>query len=260
MHPSELPFLRESDYLLLNVGVDQYVPLVVRRQQAAELVYDPVAQGALVGPQVQNGGTPSASQASYYQAQVQLGLSQTLTAIAGVVDIFQLLDAMEVYQVFFGISPRQQRVWVQQPVGSFVTQLDQNIVPSLQYEDVVQMDGFQSPIGSPSPFSEFYSLKSLSVTFTFANPAPWPVNPRLDFYVNRLYVEGVTDPVTVQRLLRRQVPARYVSMGSPKTNMPWPANNYNGLQPLPSDAGDASLADLVKLLKASGYIAAPRAS
>jgi hypothetical protein len=255
MQPSDLPYLRESDYVLLNVGVDQYVPLVVRRQQLAELVYDPVAQGTLAGPQVPPGGSPSASQSANYVAQLQLGLSAAVTSINGVFDIFQLLDDLEVYQVFFGIAPRQHRVWVQQPLGSFVTGLDQNIVPSASYEDVLQVDGFQSPYGSPSPLSEFFSLKGLSVSFALANPAPWPVNPRLDFYMNRLYVQPVGDPAIVQRLMKRSIPARYVSMGLPKTNMPWPASNYNKAQPLPSALGDASLAQIVAFLKKAGYIA-----
>ncbi len=255
MDRSDLPILHESDYLLLNVGVDQYVPFVVRRQSLNELVYDPVLQGAIAGPQVGPGATPGSGQAASYLAQVQLGLSQSATSIAGVVDIFGMLDTLEMDQVFFGIAPRPHRIWVQQPSGAFVQGLEQNIVPASAYTDVLDVDGFDSPYGRPSPASEFFALNSLSVTFALANPQPWPVTPRIDFLINRLYVQPVADPVVVQRLLKRSIPAHYFSMGNPKVNMPWPSRGYNGALPLPSAGGDMALPSLVALLKKQGYIA-----
>ncbi len=251
---SDLPLLRESDYLLLNIGVDQYVPFVVRRQSLNSLVYDPVRQGTLAGPQVPPGGTPSGSESANYVSNLQFGLSNTETSIAGVVDIFGMLDPLEIDQVFFGIAPRPHRMWVQQPFGAFVQGLEQNIVPAASYIDVLDVDGYESPYGDPSERSEFFSLSSLSVSFALANPQPWNVAPTIEFLINRLYVQPVNDPTTVQRLLKRAIPAHYFSMGNPKVNMPWPAPQYNNARPLPSSAADLSLADLTTLLKKQGYI------
>jgi|GEM_PF-1327343 hypothetical protein len=230
--------LQESDYVVLNTGTDEYVPLVVRRQSLNPLVYDPVLQGALAGPMVQVGEVPGAGQAPGYIQNLQLPLLNTVTSIAGVTNIFTLLDELELYQVFWGVAPRQMRVWLQQPGGSFVAALDQNIVPSQTYPDVGFLDGFDSPYKSPSRYSEFFSLNSILISFVLANPGPWPVNPRFYFLVNRLYVDPVTDPAIVQRLLKRTMPARYVSLGAPNVNLPWPSNNYGKIQPLGAEAGD----------------------
>lgn len=253
MSLSDLPILRESDYLLLNVGVDQFVPFVVRRQALNELIYDPVLQGAIAGPQVGPGVTPGVGQAASYLAQIQLGLSNSVTSIAGVFDIFGMLDPLEMYQVFFSVAPRPHRVWVQQPVGAFIQGLEQNIVPSTTYADILGIDGESSPYGRPSPASEFFSLSSLSVTFALENPQPWPVNPRLDFLINRIYVQPVNDPALVQRLLKRAVPAHYFSMGNPKVNLPYSSTAYNGAKPLPSGAGDLPTDKLKVLLAKQGY-------
>ncbi|MGI0067034.1 MAG: hypothetical protein ACREB9_01200 [Thermoplasmata archaeon] len=253
MDTEHLPVLHESDYLLLNVGVDQYVPFVVRRQALNEVVYDPVLQGALAGPQVPPGATPSAGQAANYVAQVQFGLLASETSITGVFDIFGALDTLEMDQVFFGISPRPHRAWVQQPTGTFVQGLEQNIVPSATYADVIDTDGFASPFGRPGAASEFFSLSTLSVTFALANPQPWPASPRFDFLINRLYVQPVNDPLTVQRLLKRAIPAHYFSMGNPKVNLPYAPQQYGGAKPLSSGAANLSTGSLVTLLARSGY-------
>jgi len=264
--------LQESDYLVLNTGLDEYVPLVVRRQALNPLVYDPVKQGAIAGPMVQVGGTPGGGQAAGYIQNVQFGLSTSVTSISGVTNIMTLLDGLEIYQVFWGVAPRQMRVWLMEPGGQFVSSLDQNIVPSQSYPDVGYLDGYLSPYLAPSRFSEFFSLNSVLVSFTLENPGPWPVNPRFYFLVNRLYVEPVDDPAIVQRLLKRTMPARYASMGLPTANIPWPTYNYDGIRPLSSTVGElppiggakaapakgAAPVSVEQALIASGYLAPPK--
>lgn len=263
--------LQESDYLVLNTGVDEYVPLVVRRQTLNPLVYNPVAQGALAGPMVPIGVVPSLGQAPGYIQNLQLPLSLAATSVAGVTNIFTLLDTLEVYQVFWSVAPRQMRVWLQQPGGAFVGALDQNIVPSQTYPDVGFLDGFDSPYKAPSRYSEFYSLNSILVSFVLENPGPWPVNPRFRFLVNRLYVEPVSDPAIVQRLLKRTMPARYASLGAPNVSLPWPSNNYEGIQTLPVEVAElppvgadrsktkrgAQPASVEQALISAGYLSAP---
>lgn len=250
--------LRENDYLMVNAGVDMFYPFEVRRQVTAELVYDPVKQAVLAGPMVAPGATPSASQAAAYLQQVQFALSSSVTTINGVTDIFALLDDFEMYQVFYGVAPRQLRTWVQQPNGATVAVLDQNIIPSSSYTDVGYIDGFLSPYEAPSKRSEFLTFKALSVSWNLANSGPWNINPRFYFYINRCYVAPVADASIVQRMLKRTMPCHYVSMGTPKVNQPFPKANYGGISPLKRAYGDLALGDLANKLNSSLYTEAAK--
>jgi len=229
--------LTVDDLMLLQVGVNQYVPLVVRRARASQLVYDPVLQSALVGPQVAVNMTPSASQSSAFQDNVQFGLNATVTSISNVNDIFWNLSPLEIYQVFVGVAPRQERFWIKQPYNQFETGLEQSITPSSTYPDVGFFDGFRSPYTRPHYSTETIILVSVSINFTLFNAAPWVVSPRFNFFINRCYVEPVTDPAVVKALLNHSIHARYITMGSPTLGIPWPKSQYDGVDPLPVAVG-----------------------
>ena len=160
-----------DDLLLLNIAPNQFVPLVVRRARASQLVYDPVLQAAITNPQAGT-ATVAASQSAIFQDNVQFGLSPTNSGISNVNDIFWNLAPLEIYQFFVGVAPRTHRLWIKQPQGAFQTGLEQSITPSATYPDVGFIDGFRSPYQRPSKDTETIVLRSVSVNFTLANMAP----------------------------------------------------------------------------------------
>lgn len=265
IHDFEDRLLGVDDLLLLNIGPDQFVPFVVRRAKGNELLYDPVLQVAIAGPQVPSGATASASQAATFVDNVQFGLSPTVTSISNVNDIFWNLAPYEIYQVFVGVAPRYERVWIKQPYGNFQTGLEQAITPTSTYPDVGFFDGFRSPYGRPSRTTETFILVSTSVNFTLYNAAPWIVSPRFAFFINRLFVQPVRDPAVVKALLNRSIHARYYSMGNPLNGIPWPKSYYGDIDPLPGIVGSyptkvplstpSNIKTVERAMAAAGYLA-----
>jgi len=246
--------LQKDDYFVTNFGDSAgSVPFVVRRATVFPLPYDPVKQGVLGGQMVQAGGTPSGSQVAAFLDNQLFALSSTVTSIAGVTDIFQIQQNYEVLQVWFGVAPRQLRVWAKQPYGQFVGVLDNNVNPSSTYPDVGFIHGFDSPFSRPNKETELTIFRNLSVNWALYNPGPWPINPRFLFVINRMFVRPVTDPQLALALLQRRLPAHHTSVGNPQNSVPFDSDSYGKVKPIPKEVLDLSVADAVPKLAKLGY-------
>ncbi len=253
-----LGFLREGDYFVPGFGVNDrgqplVVPFQVSRTQVFDFVYDPVAQGSLGGVLAPAGASPGTGQVAAFQDNIILGLSASLTKLNGVTDIFNILLNGEVYEIVYGIAPSIARVYLKQPYNVPVTSMDQNIVPSANIPDVGYTDGFPdgSPFVHPSPATRWYAFANISANFSFYNPAPYPVNPRLNFVVNRMRVRVVKDLPTLKGLLTKSIPARWKTIGNPFINTGFSKLQYENVNPIPPSMVTAS--DAATLLAKEGY-------
>jgi hypothetical protein len=227
--------LRKDDYLVISLGDSVgSVPFVVRRATAFPLVYDPVKQGVFSGMMAPVGAAPSGSQVASFVDNVLLALSSAVTSIAGVTDVFQLLKQYEILQAWFGVAPRQLRVWAKQPYGQFVGVMDGSMNPSSTYPDVGFVHGYDSPFGRPAKETELTILRNTSVNWAFQNPGPWPINPRLWFFINRMFVEPVKDPALALSLVSRRIPAHHTSIGNPENTVTFDSPSYGQIKPIPT--------------------------
>ncbi|MGB9815484.1 MAG: hypothetical protein ACPLVI_06000 [Thermoplasmata archaeon] len=210
--------LKENQYLVISTGPGTYYGFKVIRKQDLILTYNFATETANniisvaannIWPMVPYGTTsiPTGYQ-SYY---VELN-KMPLAKIQNIADVFKIENINQIYQVFMGISPSYLRVGLRLNTAS-VTTLSQSIAPSQSFIDLFDIDGFTSPYNEPSPESEFYVLKPLTVGFTLMNPVTIPINPRLQFFINRLMVEPIPQNLHAP-ILNNAVPAKKVSLGS----------------------------------------------
>ena len=256
--------LRENDLVLFNFGPKSWVPMQVKRRALTSLIYDPVLQGTLSGVLAPAGATPGTGQVSAFQQNLLFGLSSTITSINGVPDVFKTAFDYEILEAYVGIAPSWCRVWIQQPggTGTFVTPLDNNVTPSSSYPDVGFFDGYAdgSPFKYPTERSGFYVFGSYSASFSLYNPHTIPINPRLNFLLNRVFMAPVTDPKMMVRMFQHSVPVRSISVGLPDTQQNFNGKLYGNIAPIPealpfqalsSDTPVATAAQ--KALKQAGY-------
>jgi hypothetical protein len=219
--------LKENQYLVISTGPGIYYGFKVIRRQDLILTYNFATEAANIitpmtsygntglvaanniGPMVPYGTTavPTGYQ-SYYVELNKLPLAK----IQNIADVFKIEDINQIYQVFMGISPSYLRVGLRLNTTS-ITTLNQSIAPSQSFVDLFDIDGFTSPYDEPSPESEFYVLKPLTIGFTLMNPVTIPINPRLQFFINRLMVEPIPQNLHAP-ILNNAVPAKKVSLGS----------------------------------------------
>lgn len=235
--------LVKDDYLVASFGdATGSVPYRLLRATPFSLVYDPVKQGVLSG---------SLGATTFLDNQ-QFALSASVTNLSGVTDIFQVQADGEILQLWFGVAPRQLRVWAKQPYGQFVGVMDNNMNPQASFPDLGYVHGFDSPFDRPAPRTEMTVFKNIGVNWALYNPGPWPINPRFYFFVNRMFVQVVKDPKVAVALLNHQVPAHHVSIGNPQNTVTYTASSYEGVKPIPSsllqkERGPGLLAALAKL-------------
>jgi hypothetical protein len=247
--------LRKDEYHVVSYGDDTgSVAYRVRRATFFPLVYDPVKQGTLAGPMAPAGSAPTGTQVANFLDNQLLGLSSTVTSIAQVTDIFLFVKPYEMLQVWFGVAPRHLRVWPKQPYGQFVAVMDPNINPSASYPDVGFVHGFDSPFQRPSKATELTIPKNMSVNWALYNPGPWPINPRFNFFINRMFVEPVDDPQLALSLLTRRIPAHYTSVGNPENSVAYDSTAYGDVKPVTAaELQSKTQAEIIKLLRDKGY-------
>ncbi len=254
----QLTPLITGDFLVLSFGNTGVVPYHIVSSEQFELAYDPVAQGVLAGPMVGQGATAASGQAAPFVDNLLFALSSSVTSINGVTDVFNPQEDFEILQLWFGIAPRHIRIWPKQPYNTFSSVMDNNIIPSSTYYDVGYVDGYDSPYNMPAPITEQFTLKNLSLNWTICNPlngsaaAPMTWNPRLNFYVNRMLVEPVTQAPVVKSLLLGTRGAKRATIGNPITATPYDETSYGGAKPIPFDL--ALRSDFETLLKDAGYV------
>ena len=96
------------------------------------------------------------------------------------------------------------------------------------------------------------------------------MSPRFNFYINRCFVQPVSDPAVVKAMLNHQIHARYVTMGSPTSGITWPKQDYSGIDPLPVEVGSyptvvppdtpSNKLSVARAMAVAGYMGADQAN
>ncbi len=202
--------LKENQYLVISTGPGTYYGFKVTRKQNLVLTYNFATETTNnTGPMVPYGST--AVPTGYQNYYVELN-KLPLAKIQNITDVFKIEDTNQIYQVFMGIAPSYLKVGMRLNTTS-ITSLSQSIAPSQSFLDLFTIDGYASPYDEPSPESEFYVLKPLTIGLTLMNPVTVPINPRLQFFINRLMVEPIPQNLHAP-ILNNSIPAKKVSLGS----------------------------------------------
>lgn len=192
--------IRENDLLLMGINKGTtYIPLRVMARIEVPYLYDAVAEG-----QIPNGVPPSTSTNGITNNAVQTALQLSSSNLPGkpfdVFDISKYPDLL--YQMFYGISPPQLRVFLQQPFRT-----DQGSLPIIAYTPAYSQegykDGFISPFYRPSRKTQVFVLPGLSIALGYVNITPQTVYPQLLFWINALSVAVVTDVDLVYEMVNK---------------------------------------------------------
>lgn len=202
--------LKENHYLVISTGQDKYYGFKVARKQEMILTYNFATETQNnQGPMVPYGSTSVPPGYQNYYVEIN---KLPLTKIQNIYDLFKIDKTNVIYQVFFGIAPSYLRVGMRLNTTSIVS-LEQSISPTTSFIDLFTIDGFTSPYDQPAPDSEFYAIQPLTIGMTLMNPVTIPVNPRLQFFINRMVVEPI--PKNIQNaIMTNAIPTRKVSLGN----------------------------------------------
>ncbi len=205
---TELPILKENYIVAFQTG-SGLLPYKVIKKEVIPFIYDVLEE---------NGNLPPLSPVTQNITGLSpfiLDLSTLqLTSIQNVQDMFNLTRQNEVLQVFTGIQPSYVRFVYKQPITTKMMALDNNITVSSSFYQQ-GYDGFISPFNSPSPDTEIFVVPGLSFSMLLINTVTVPVQPTVNFIINRMQVEKITDPKTIQDIQSGRIPAKIVSLGLP---------------------------------------------
>jgi len=205
--------LRSNDYVVLNLGYGANEKVIltgfkVMRTNFFTMAYNFIEQGAISSDLAPN-GMSNVNFTPYYTEIVKLPLSK----IQNVTDMFLLDKQNEMLQVFYGISPSYLRVIPRQPDTMNEFYMDQQITPSSNFISL-GIDGFMSPFDSPAQITETFILAGLSVGITLENPVTIPINPTLNFWINRMLVEPITDSATIMNIIKGKIKGHIATVSS----------------------------------------------
>jgi len=202
--------LKEGHYLVISPAKDVYYGFKVVRKQELILNYNLATETTNnTGPMVPYGWTSIPSGYQNYYVEIN---KLPLAKIQNVTDLFKIENDNEIWQVFMGIAPSYVKVGLRINTAS-ATAISNSIAPSQSFLDLFAVDGFTSPFDEPAPESEFYAMMPLTIGLTLMNPVTVPINPRLQFFINRMIVDPI--PPNVQNaIMSGSVPAKKVSIGN----------------------------------------------
>jgi len=207
---TELPILKENYIVAFQTGAG-LLPYKVVKKEIIPFVYDIMEE---------NGNLPPLSPVT----QTITGFSPfflefntlQLTSIQNVQDMFSLTRTnstqSEVLQVFTGIQPSYVRFIYKQPTTEKLMNMDQNINLSQSFYQQ-GYDGFISPFNDPSPDTEIFVVPGLSFSMILVNTVSVPVNPVINFIINRMQVTPIIDSKTISDIQSGRIPAKIVSLG-----------------------------------------------
>lgn len=159
--------------------------------------------------------------------------SDTLAAT----NILEVKDETHIYQTFWGITPSATRVFTAYPRETEINQLDVGLhLPT--YTIFGFLDGFESPIDSPSPRSMLFLPIGPKIAFAFYNPTNNKIKPLMRWIVNRLKVKVIRDADLIMKILERRREATLATIGGINGWTPGEAKykDWWGVQPIPLDA------------------------
>ncbi len=207
---NELPILKENYIVAFETGNGFYAYKVIKKE-VIPFIYDVLSENSSTNsplPPLSPVGTNVTGLSPFY---LDLNTLQ-LTSIQNVQDMFNLTRSDEVLQVFTGIQPSYVRFIYKQPTNVKLMDMDNNIASSTSFYQQ-GYDGFISPFNNPSPDTEIFVVPGLSFSMVLINTVSIPVNPIINFIINRMRVEKIKDPKILADIKAGKIPAKIVSLG-----------------------------------------------
>jgi len=232
------PVLLKENYLLFLIFPNGFVPLRVLKRELVFYQYDPVKEGMIteVPASTSSDGITNLG----YVTPKRPGSNKIG---AQPINVLRVTRNERLYQLFFGIDPPQLRVFVAMPPERAQKHID-IIEWSDAYPSAGWIDGFTSPIDSPSPLSEVIIPPNLDIAFGFANPLPYKVHPLMMFVINRLMVGVVRDVETIVSVLEGRKPAALKTVGG-LAEFTYSVKDVYGISPIPLDATRSQIAQIL---------------
>lgn len=242
--------LKENQFVVLNFGSDQFIPLKVYYRQTVAMDYFPTQFTNNFYSLVPFGGTAVAGKTSSYFVKAALQLKN----VANITNIFNMVEPdyplTELLQVRIGIAPSPLRIFSYYPSDKALDNISDNMSWSTLSGllNFGYLDGFNSPIDNPSEGSEHFFIPKIEPVFGFLNPTAVQITPLLRFYMNQLTVYPVNDQNMVKKIFDRVVPSKIVSLGALQTGLKipqqiFPTRNGHYVKPLSLDASVQDIAN-----------------
>jgi len=203
---TELPILKENYIVAFQTGTG-LLPYKVVKKEIIPFVYDIMTENGNLLPLSPVTQTISGFSPFFYEFN-----TLQLTSIQNVQDMFSLTRTNEVLQVFTGIQPSYVRFIYKQPTTEKLMNMDQNINLSQSFYQQ-GYDGFISPFNDPSPDTEIFVVPGLSFSMVLVNTVSVPVEPIINFIINRMQVTPIIDSKTISDIQSGRIPAKIVSLG-----------------------------------------------
>jgi len=207
---TELPILKENYIVAFQTGAG-LLPYKVVKKEIIPFVYDIMSENGNLPPLSPVTQTITGFSPFFYEFN-----TLQLTSIQNVQDMFSLTRTnstqSEVLQVFTGIQPSYVRFIYKQPTTEKLMNMDQNINLSQSFYQQ-GYDGFISPFNDPSPDTEIFVVPGLSFSMVLVNTVSVPVNPVINFIINRMQVTPIIDSKTINDIQSGRIPAKIVSLG-----------------------------------------------
>ena len=125
------------------------------------------------------------------------------------------LSTNRLYQCVFGIKTAAY-VYLNLPLNTRLWGTDKKPIATSTLREVGFRDHEESPFDHPSFITEFFLMKNGSFdypAFHAYNPTERSLRPELNILLNKMVIEKVVDPVTLEKLERRLIPYRPVTLG-----------------------------------------------
>ncbi|MEM4154979.1 MAG: hypothetical protein QXW52_09210 [Candidatus Caldarchaeum sp.] len=190
LRPNDIAFLSFSDGL---------IPVRVLQQEFFNYLYDPIAEGQLVGSLPPSSSTDGAKNVGFTSPEM---LKSGIIA-AQPINVLRVSEPSKIYQAFIGVAPSYARIYYAVPVTAAQRNLDV-IAWSNAYAAPGFIDGYTSPLLCPAPESELIVPYGIDPGIGYANILFEGIRPLLWFYVNKIKVGVIRDAELVLEMLDRR--------------------------------------------------------
>jgi hypothetical protein len=125
------------------------------------------------------------------------------------------LATNRLYQGIFGIKSACL-IYLNLPLNTRLWGTDKKPIATSSLREVGYRDHNESPFDQPSFITEFFLMKNGSFdypAFLAFNPSERALTPELNIIMNKMIIEKVVDEVTLEKLVKKLIPYRPVTLG-----------------------------------------------
>lgn len=125
------------------------------------------------------------------------------------------LATNRLYQCIFGVKTACY-IYLNLPLDTRLWGTDKRPIASSSLRELGYRDYKDSPFEHPSFVTEFFLQKDGSFDFPAVhayNPTERTLKPKLNFLINMMVIEKVTEPETLEKLKRKLIPYRPITLG-----------------------------------------------